>query len=99
MVANVYKWSDMPSEVRALADDSTHNAATLAAIGIAIAAKRDLAKKCRQETGIEQAWYECESAYIGMDDLNRGDFNGAKWSKPATMEAPLTLKRPSVDAN
>lgn len=65
-------------------------AARLEAIGDAIAEKRDEAVLARKESGIEDVWMQCEEAYLGMDEANRGDFSKAKWSKPMSMEGPVT---------
>lgn len=62
----------------------------LAVLGIAIAEKRDEATRARAESGIEKLWMECEEAYLGIDDANRGQFAGAKWAKPTSMEGPVT---------
>ena len=62
---------------------------TLAAIGLAIASKREEAKTARTTSGIETTWKECEEAYVGIDDANRHEFQDAKWSKPMSMDSRL----------
>lgn len=63
---------------------------TLAAISTALVAKRYAATTARTASGIESIWTECEEAYIGIDDANRGDFTGyGKWSKPMAMDGPV----------
>lgn len=83
--------ADFPEEVRQLiapflADDP----AVLDAIGVAIAERRDEAKSARTSSGVETIWKECEEAYIGVDDANRHEFQDAKWSKPLSMDGPVT---------
>lgn len=65
----------------------------LDALGITIAGKRDEAVAARKESGIELVWQDCEEAYLGIDDANRGEFAKAKWAKPTSMEAPVTTNR------
>jgi hypothetical protein len=84
--------SELPPEVRELIlphvlDEDT---STLAAIGTQIASKRDEAQSARSASGIETTWRECEEAYLGVDDVNRHEFADAKWSKPMSMDGPVT---------
>lgn len=65
------------------------------ALQIAIAKKRDEAVAARKASGIEDTWRRCEEAYLGMDDLNRGEFNGGRWEKPSSMDGPITTSRRS----
>jgi hypothetical protein len=65
----------------------------LATIGIAIGAKRDAAVSARKSSGIEDIWKECEEAYVGIDAANRDEFKGANWSKPVSMDGPVTTDR------
>lgn len=51
---------------------------------------RSDAVQARKESGIEDVWMACEEAYLGIDDLNRGEFSNAKWSKPTSMQGPVT---------
>jgi hypothetical protein len=55
----------------------------------ALVAKKDNAVQWRSQSGIEQVWIKCEEAYLGIDDLNRAEFQGAQWSKPLTMTGAL----------
>lgn len=83
--------SDLPEEVRAaIAPHMAESAETLAAIGIAIAKRRDDAKAARTSSGIEAVWKEAEEAYIGIDDSNRHEYQDARWSKPMSMDGPVT---------
>lgn len=83
--------SDLPDEVRdAIAPHVEADPETLSKIGVAIAAKRDEAKAARVASGIETTWRECEEAYVGIDDANRTEFQSAKWSKPMSMDGPVT---------
>lgn len=66
---------------------------SLDALSSAIAEKRDEAKSARQSSGIEQEWLAAEEAYLGIDDANRGEFQAAKWSKPMSVEGPVTTGR------
>jgi hypothetical protein len=59
-------------------------------LGVEISTKRAEAVAARKESGIEKVWMRCEESYLGMDDENRSDFTGAKWSKPMSMEGPVT---------
>ena len=59
-------------------------------IGVSIAGKRDDAVKERKSSGIEKIWMACEEAYLGIDESNRHEFEGAKWAKPTSMEGPVT---------
>lgn len=47
----------------------------------------------RRSSGIEKVWQDCEEAYLGIDDMNRHEWDGAKWAKPMSMEGPLTSSR------
>lgn len=75
------------------------NTATLEAISLAIAKKRDEAKAARSTSGIEQTWKEAEEAYVGIDEANRSEFTDARWSKPMSMDGPVTTSRraPNTD--
>ena len=83
---------DLPDELQS---DQEYNDATeqrdemLAAIGQAIAKKRDEAVAARKENGIEQIWIQAEEAYLCIDDMNRAEFAKAKWAKPMAMQAPV----------
>lgn len=83
---------DLPDELQS--DQEYNDAAEqreemLAAIGQAIAKKRDEAVAARKENGIEQIWIQAEEAYLCIDDMNRAEFAKAKWAKPMAMQAPV----------
>lgn len=83
--------SDLPDDVRELiAPHMAESAETLAAIGVAIAQRRDDAKAARTSSGIETTWKEAEESYIGIDDANRQEFQDARWAKPMSMDGPVT---------
>lgn len=90
---------DLPDEVAELiqphvADDPN----LLAEISKAIAEKRTEAKNHRMNSGIEDIWRECEEAYVGIDDANRGEFKNAKWTKSMSVDGPLTSDTKPVDS-
>lgn len=86
--------ADLPDDVReALAPHLAESTDSLAAIGVSIAKRRDEAKAARTSSGIEQTWKDCEEAYVGIDDANRQEFQDAKWSKPMSMDGPVTTGR------
>lgn len=58
-----------------------------------IAGKRKEAVDARKSSGIEDVWMSCEEAYLGIDDMNRHEFAGARWAKPATTAGGLTSQR------
>lgn len=85
---------DLPPQVaELLRRHRTSSPEVLDAISEAIAARRDEAKAARKSSGIETIWAECEDAYAGIDDANRGEFSGAIWSKSLTLDAPATTTR------
>lgn len=63
---------------------------TLASIAVAIDQKRQEAIAARSSSGIEGIWEECEDAYIGIDDANRGEFGQGRWGKPMSSDGPVT---------
>jgi hypothetical protein len=86
--------SDLPDDVAAaIRPHADAPPAVLAAIGVQIAQKREEAKGARASSGIESTWRECEEAYLGIDDANRGEFADAKWAKPMSMDGPVTTGR------
>lgn len=86
--------ADLPDDVRDLiAPHMAEDPASLDAIGLAIAHKRDEAKAARTSTGIESTWQACEEAYIGIDDANRHEYQDAKWAKPIAISGPVTTGR------
>lgn len=62
----------------------------LQTIGKALADKRSDAIAFRKGSGIEETWKLCEDAYIGIDDLNRNEYNAGKWVKSPTLNGPVT---------
>lgn len=65
-------------------------AAQLEALGTWVANKRTEAMDARKQSGIESVWLACEEAYLGIDDMNRHEFQEARWAKPTSMSGPLT---------
>ena len=81
---------DLPDEVREVIERPQKlRAEELAGLATHITTLRDEAVAARKESGIEQTWAECEEAYLGIDDLTRAEFGGAKWAKPMAMEGGL----------
>lgn len=76
------------------ADD---RAEQLSMLGKTLAEKRDEAVTARKNSGIEDIWLRCEEATIGIDDMNRHEFAGAKWAKPMAISGPLTSNSPKKD--
>jgi len=62
----------------------------LAAISEIVVTKRNEAVTARKSSGIEEVWARAEDAYVGIDDLNRGEFQNAKWIKPTSPSGPVT---------
>lgn len=58
-------------------------------LGLMLGEMRDEAVQYRRASGIETVWLECEEAYAGIDDANRGEFTSAKWTKGMTPSGPL----------
>lgn len=86
--------ADLPDDVRAMMEPSPPaTPEMLASISDAIAKKRDEAKAARSSSGIEQVWREAEESYLGIDDANRHEFTDAKWSKPMSMDGPVTTSK------
>ena len=93
---------DLPDELQGrprLALSPEDRAARLDALGVTIGVKRDAAVKARQQSGIEDVWLACEEAYAGIDDSNRAEFSKARWSKPTSMQGPLTANNAQVTGN
>ena len=62
-----------------------------------VAGKRDEAVQAREASGIEDIWRQAEEAYLGIDDLNRNEWTGAKWAqwiKSPNLDGPLRRSRP-----
>lgn len=84
----------LPDDVRAMMEPSApQTPEMLASISEAIAKKRDEAKAARKNSAIETTWREAEEAYAGIDDANRHEFTEGRWSKPASMDGPVTTGR------
>lgn len=89
---------DLPEEVReAIERPQVERADLLNGLAAHITKLRDEAVIARKESGIEATWHDCEEAYLGIDDMTRGDFSGAKWAKPMTMEGGLIKKKSAAD--
>jgi len=85
---------DLPDDVRdILGPHIAEDADTLTLIGRAIAEKRDEAKVARTSSGIETTWLEAEEAYIGIDEANRHEFQEGRWTKPTSVDGPLSTGR------
>lgn len=69
----------------------------LAHLGTVIAGKRKDAVEAKTNSGIEAVWLPAEEAYLGIDDMNRGEFAGAKWAKPTTMSGGVTATNAVTD--
>jgi hypothetical protein len=65
----------------------------LKSISQVVVDKRAEAVTGRKSSGIEETWMNCEEAYLGIDDLNRSEFAGAKWIKPSSKEGPVTTNQ------
>lgn len=79
----------MRDQVPEVPEDSPEIVARIESFGLTIAKKRDEAVAARKASGIEEIWRRCEDAYLGIDDLNRHEFDGANWAKSMTMDGPL----------
>jgi len=89
---------DLPEEVLAvIGAPERADREALAELAQHIGKLRDEAVDDRRLSGIEKAWKEAEEAYIGIDDENRVEFQGAKWVKPMTMDGPLVRRTNSSD--
>jgi len=90
--------ADLPDDVRELVEPhAAENPTTLDAIGVALTQKREEAKAHRATSGIETTWRECEDAYIGIDELNRDQYQDGRWSKPMAITGPVTTGRRPQD--
>ena len=86
--------ADLPDEVQEiLKPHISETPERLEAIGLAIAARRDEARSARASSGVETVWKDCEEAYVGIDDPNRNEYKDARWSKPMSMDGPVTTGR------
>ena len=53
----------------------------------------------RKASGIEDVWKAAEEAYLGIDDVNRSQWDKAQWAKPTSMQGPLTRAATGSDDN
>jgi hypothetical protein len=82
---------DLPDDVREeIEPHMPANQEMLDSISTAIAERRNEAKAARSSSGIEQTWRECEEAYLGIDEANRQEYAGVRWSKPMDLQGPVT---------
>ncbi len=82
--------SELPDDVRAeIQRPEVARRGQLQGLAAHVSTLRDEAVAARRESGIEATWLECEEAYLGIDDLTRAEFDGARWAKPMTMEGGL----------
>lgn len=90
--------AELPDEVAAeMVDHVDPPPELLDSISGAIVKKRDEAKAARAASGIEATWRESEEAYCGIDDANRHEFGDAKWSKPMSMDGPVSTNRRALN--
>lgn len=91
---------ELPPDVEAaIAPHRTPDLTLLEAVSATIAAKRDDAKNARASSGIETVWQDAEEAYVGVDDANRGEYQGVKWNKPVSSDGPVTTGRATASAS
>jgi len=62
----------------------------LAALAGRLVELRKEAVEGRKASGIEDVWKAAEEAYLGIDDVNRAQWEKAQWAKPTSMQGPLT---------
>lgn len=62
-------------------------------LGKLLESKRLDAIAYRESSGVDSMWEAAEEAYHGIDDANRHEFNGLRWVKPTTKEAPVQTER------
>lgn len=82
---------DLPDEIHALLnpDGTTPPPSRLKALGDAILKRKKDAMDYRVTAGVEDTWAMCEEAYAGVDDMNRAEHAGQRWTKPTAMNAPV----------
>lgn len=82
---------ELPPEVQQAMEGQGQGGDTsrLDAVGQTLADKREEAVRARTDSGIEEIWRAAEEAYLGIDDSNRGEWAGARWAKPTSLEGPL----------
>jgi hypothetical protein len=83
----------LPDEVRELIEPHVVTKEMLAALAIVLTGKREEAKQARSASNIEGTWIACEEAYLGIDDANRLEWASSKWTKPMSMEGPVSAGR------
>jgi len=80
---------ELPEEVRAaLPAGADQTDEFLLSIGRTLADIRADAIAFRKSSGIENTWMLCEESYIGIDDLNRAEYNAGKWVKSPSLNGP-----------
>jgi hypothetical protein len=82
---------DLPDEIHALLhpDGTTPPPSRLKALGDALSRRKKEAMDYRVTAGTEDTWAMCEEAYAGVDDMNRSEHAGHRWTKPTSMNAPV----------
>lgn len=82
---------DLPDEIHALLnpDGKTPPPSRLKALGDALTRRKKEAMDYRVTAGTEDTWAMCEEAYAGVDDMNRAEHSGQRWTKPTSMNAPI----------
>lgn len=82
---------ELPDEIHALLhpDGTTPPPSRLKALGEALSKRKKEAMDYRVTCGIEDTWAMCEEAYAGVDDMNRSEHAGQRWTKPSAMNAPV----------
>lgn len=89
---------DLPDELReAFGQEQEATADQVAALTSILVDKKNKAVAARKNSGIEDTWMICEEAYVGIDDMNRGEFANAKWAKPTSMAGPVTTDYTKAD--
>lgn len=89
---------NIPPEVRAaMGEQETGRMEQVSAFSETIKRMRDDAVQARRESGIETVWMQAEEAYLGIDDENRGEYSGARWAKPTSMDTGLIKVTNSSD--
>jgi len=79
-----------PEVIEDLPNGEDPTEATLDNIARALVDKRNEAIQFRKSSGIEETWTLCDESYIGIDDMNRAEYNAGKWVKSPSLNGPLT---------
>ena len=83
----------LPPDVQAAIEESNAKvSARLDRFALYVSGCRDEAVKHRLSSGIEDVWLQCEEDYLGIDDLNRHEWVGARWAawvKGAGLDQPI----------